>query len=256
MTEIYTLYSSSKGNSTFFSDGKTSILIDAGRSYKKLCQGLYNIGKTINDIDAVFITHEHSDHIGAVEMICKHTDIPVHVISPCARCKKLECIYDRMTVHEPVFQVDINDVNIRSFLTSHDSCGSVGYIVTLEGEQYGLATAMGWVSPEVSRCVCQCQGVIIESNHDIDMLKKGSYPAMLKERILSRKGHLSNDACAEFLPTLAQSGVKNILLAHLSEENNTPELALNCAVCALKAHGIDNVSVNVASSNEPTKLII
>ncbi len=256
MTEIYTLYSSSKGNSTFFSDGETSILIDAGRSYKKLCEGLSAIGRSINDISAVFITHEHGDHIGALELIRKNTGIPIHMISPCVHCKKLEKIKDSITVHSTVYETDVNNIHVRSFPTSHDSCGCVGYIVTLNGTDFGLATDMGFVSKEVYNCVCRCHSIIIESNYDVNMVKSGSYPYMLKQRIMSDKGHLSNEACAELLPALARSGVKNFLLAHLSEENNTPELALNCAVQALKEHGCYGVTVNVAGSAEPTRLII
>ncbi len=252
MTEIYTLYSSSKGNSTFFSDGHTAILIDAGRSYKCLCDNLYAIGHSIGDIGAVFITHEHADHIQSLGMISKKTGIPIHITSRCASSGKFDRL-SNICVHPTEFCEDIGTIHVQSFPTPHDSCGSVGYTVTMNGERYGLATDIGKMTDCIYQHICRCNSLIIESNHDVTMLINGVYPQKIKNRILSDRGHLSNDACATLLPSLARCGVKNFMLAHLSEDNNTPDIALDSARHALSE--CCGVTVKVAHPRVPTEFI-
>ncbi len=255
MNRIYTLYSSSKGNCTYMSDGHTDILIDAGKSYKQLCRSLSSLGKSIDDIRAIFITHEHTDHIKSLDMICKHTDIPIHITSTCASSGRFDGM-ENVVVHNTRYCEDVGSIHIQSFPTPHDSYGSVGYTVALDGVKVGLATDIGHMTGAIFDSLASCSALILESNHDVDMLKHGPYPYNIKQRILSDRGHLSNDMCAETIPFLAAKGVKSILLAHLSEENNTPELALYTARSALEKNGIDGVYIGVASSSEPTELQI
>lgn len=153
--------------------------------------------------------------------------------------------------------VKIGGLTVRSAKTPHDSANSVCYRITLSsGEELGYATDIGNLSDEVVDTLCGCRHVVIESNHDKAMLKNGPYPQNLKMRILGSRGHLSNEDCARFLPTLAACGCKNILLAHLSRENNTPELALSSAKELLESAGFgDEVSLDVAAVNSPVALI-
>lgn len=256
--KIVSLYSGSKGNSMFVRVGGTAILIDAGKSARALCHTLREIGSDISEIDAIFVTHEHHDHTSALEMIAKYHEIPIHMTEASAvifdRTPEAP-IHARLVPHEPNFCVTVGELTVSSFRTSHDSRMSVGYrIEFFDGEEkhaIGIATDLGVVSDEVRKGLLGCEAVVLESNHDVEMLKNGSYPYDLKKRIASRYGHLSNTDSAEFCSELSEGGTKAILLAHLSEQNNEPTLALNEVRCAV---GDDGVCVCVASPECPTYL--
>ncbi len=251
---VYTLYSSSRGNCIFVCDGNDCFLIDAGFSYKRLCEGLTKIGSDISDIKALFITHEHGDHTTAVGMICKKTSIPVHMIKSCGECGKFSDMKN-IVFHSTRFTERVGNMTITSFPTPHDSLGSVGYVIELCGHRLGVATDIGHISNEVYASISGCDSLIIESNHDEQMLMCGSYPEELKRRILSDRGHLSNLSCRQILPRLAHDGAENILLAHLSEENNTPELAYKGSRKVLDEAGYSSVHLDVASSTVPKRLL-
>ncbi len=230
--KICTLYSGSRGNAIFISAGGKNILFDAGKSSLKLCSALTEIGFSPADIDAVFITHEHSDHTSALETFLKKHKIPVHMVSASANkllSLGLDHLNDNIVCHPLLYSVDLGGVTVSSFEAPHDSNSCVGYRITFfrDGQkcEMGIATDMGYVSESVLTGLLGCESVIIEANHDIEMLKYGRYPADLKKRILSKRGHLSNEDCAILVSRLTLSGTKNILLAHLSEENNTPDTA-------------------------------
>lgn len=249
----YTLSSSSKGNSVFVSFGDVSILIDAGISCKKTETALKAIGKNLSSISAILITHEHTDHISGLPVISKRYGIPIHMTEPSAReMLKSEKYYPtapHLTVHPPVFNLSLGEMIIRSFPTPHDSVCSVGYVISAGGQSLALATDIGHISKEISDSLMGISNIILESNHDENMLLTGSYPYELKRRIMSNRGHLSNEAAASFAHTLALSGTKRIVLAHLSPENNIPELALTTSSLSL----LDtDCSVTVASKDSPT----
>ena len=257
--KICTLYSGSGGNSIFVFAGGANILIDAGKNARALCNSLDEIGVAPDEIDAIFITHEHSDHISALEVFLKKNPIPVHISEISAKkliSRGFPQINDNLVIHTPVFSVKIKGLEISSFVTPHDSMGSVGYRLSFEenGEkrQIGIATDIGFVSESVFCGLDGCDSVIIESNHDIEMLKCGRYPYDLKKRILSNRGHLSNTDCAVFVSQLCRNGAKNILLAHLSEENNEPEIAYDEVASAI-ADG--SVNLAVAAPSRITKLV-
>jgi phosphoribosyl 1,2-cyclic phosphodiesterase len=256
---IVTLYSGSKGNSTYIEAGDAAILIDAGKSAKKLCSALSSIGVCIDDINAIFITHEHNDHVCALETLTKKHKIPIHMASGCAAkfsSERFELLRENIVCHPPLFEVEINGTLISSFATPHDSNMSVGYRIEFceDGKRHaiGLATDIGYVTKDICQGLCGCEAVVLESNHDIDMLKDGPYPYDLKKRILSKRGHLSNKDSALLCSGLAKRGTHSFILAHLSEENNTPGIALDEFLSTVAD---STVSVAVADPEEPTEMI-
>ncbi|MBO5845203.1 MAG: MBL fold metallo-hydrolase [Clostridia bacterium] len=256
---ICTLYSGSGGNSTYIEAVGKKILIDAGKNARSLCRALSEIGSDIGDIDAIFITHEHTDHVSALEIISKKYEIPIHIAAKSAERFDREpaaFVHKNLVRHDEEYEVCVGDMRIRSFRTPHDSMMSVGYRIDFcdaDGEHsVGLATDIGYVTRGICRALEGCEAVVIESNHDEDMLKRGSYPYDLKKRILSNRGHLSNKSSAAFCAHLSSCGARAFLLAHLSEENNTPELALDEFISAIAD---PSVAVTVASADAPTDMI-
>lgn len=256
---IVSLYSGSGGNSTFIRIGDVAILIDAGKSARALCRALSEIGESAEDISAIFITHEHTDHISALEVLTKKYKVPIYINECSAEkilCRCPEHLSSCVMPQRVEFSVEIGDIRVSSFRTPHDSRMSVGYRIEFsEGEQrraIGYATDIGYISEEIRRNLLGCEAVVLESNHDLDMLTCGPYPRELKQRVASSRGHLSNCACSEFATELVRSGTRAIMLAHLSKENNEPTLALDETLSAVSGLG---VAVTVAHPDEPRELV-
>ena len=254
---VYTLASSSKGNSVYVRLDNDEILIDAGISCKRLSEALRSLGTDISRIKAVFVTHEHSDHVAGLETLAKKYKIPIHITEPSARAylsAKTASVAGTAIIHPILYTEQVGALTVRSFATPHDSAASVGYIVTDGTPEHtlALATDIGTLTDEVSDALIGCENVILESNHDENMLLCGDYPYELKRRILSDTGHLSNEAAAAFVSRLAASGTKRILLAHLSQDNNLPELAYHSCLTVLEG---SDVFLDVAAPSTPTKLI-
>lgn len=256
---VTALYSGSKGNSVLIESNNTKILIDAGKSARALCSALSGIERDADGIDAIFITHEHTDHIGALENLLKKHPIPVHVAEASARAmisRKPNIRTDCIVSHSPIFSVEIGNMRIESFPTPHDSECSVGYRIEIsEGDEsvcVGYATDIGYVTEDICRGLLGCKSVVLEANHDENMLMNGPYPYDLKLRIRSKHGHLSNTECSALAARLCETGTENILLAHLSEENNDPTLALSEVRGAV---GNDGVNIRVASQYESVRLV-
>ena len=256
---IVTLYSGSGGNSTYVRVADTAILIDAGKSARALCNSLRAIGGDIGEIDAIFVTHDHHDHVSALEILSKKNEIPIHMTDRSAALYDRypdSPVHARLIRHEDRFCVRVGDVTVRSFPTPHDSLMSVGYRIEFEDEcgirAIGLATDIGYVSEAVREGLMGCEAVVLESNHDVEMLMEGPYPYDLKKRIRSHRGHLSNHDSAIFSAELVAKGTKGVLLAHLSEENNEPTLALDETVSAVSD---ETVRICVACPDEPVELI-
>lgn len=251
---LVSLYSGSKGNCTYIRCGEDEILIDAGRSLRALMSALSVIGGDIARIKAIFITHEHSDHVSALEMLSKKYRIPIHITEGSAKKVLATTTYvkSNLVCHPPLYSETVGALTVSSFPTPHDSDMSVGYTIGLPGgEKIGYATDIGYITKEIRENLLGSSAVVLEANHDTQMLHDGPYPAWLKSRIESRHGHLSNVDCAAFLPELAAGGTKDILLAHLSAENNTPEAALECAKCAC----CEGLHICIAKEGEPTRLL-
>lgn len=242
---IGTLCSGSKGNCTLVRYRKTAILVDAGRTAKYIKTALAALGLLPEDISAVFLTHSHSDHTSALKVWSSRYHTPVHASR--AVCDDLAGECGMALIEHPIaFEECIGDIRISSFPTEHDSFGSVGYRFEADGRSVGLATDLGHVTENVRRGLQGCEAAVIESNHDVEMLLNGPYPPQLKQRILSRFGHLSNESGAELARFLAENGTSKLLLAHLSEINNTSELAYRAASEALSGM-LDRVELRVAA---------
>ena len=256
---IATLYSGSTGNATYICAGGAKILIDAGKCTRTLCASLNELGVSIDEIDAIFLTHEHRDHTGALEVLTKKHPIPIHVTKKSAlrlTAKPDSALAGCIVTHTPIFHEFVKDLRVTSFPTPHDSRESVGYHLEFEDENgithmIGYATDIGHISTHVRNGLMGCESVVLESNHDPEMLWGGPYPYDLKERIASRWGHLSNPDCAEFAAELTANGTKNILLAHLSQENNDPQLAYNEVLMA-----IADPSVNLRTAAPETVTVL
>ena len=254
---VFSLYSGSKGNSFLIVTPNGSVLIDAGKSARQLCQSLCAVGVSPDEIKAILVTHEHSDHISALPVFLKKHPIPVHIPLACVyRLEQDAAALPCLCPHPPIYQTEICGISVSSFPTPHDSRGSVGYRIEIAQEdgsvlRIGYATDIGYVSREVEDGLCGCDAVILESNHDEEMLLDGPYPYDLKQRILSRRGHLSNPECATFAARLCATGTKSLMLAHLSQENNTPDTAFDACFCAV---GDEHVQIAVASPDAVTEL--
>ena len=189
-----------------------------------------------------------------LRVLTKRYGIPVHTVTGCTSCISSSCPErgDCIIEHEPVYSVEIGDLSVSSFRTSHDSACAVGYkIVTEDGRSFGVATDTGIITKGTGNALTGCEAVVLECNHDPDMLREGPYPYYLKTRIASRFGHLSNGDCARFAAYLAEKGTQSFLLAHLSRENNTPDRALKTVRAAVPD---STVSIKVASPDIPTPM--
>ncbi len=232
------LYSSSKGNAAYIKHGEDEFLIDCGASAKMIENSLNQLGTGLKNISAIFITHEHSDHIKGLPTITKYFGMPVY--APAACCDYLVEQAPYLGYVNPLSMgdlVELKSTSICAVGTPHDSRGSVGFRIRAGEEKIGYFTDIGHLSESVLRGLSGCRRVVIESNHDIEMLKNGSYPYSLKQRILSDRGHLSNELCAKLLPHLAAFGTESFMLAHLSEENNRPDVAYEESLAALITNG-------------------
>ena len=254
MIKAYTLFSGSSGNCIFIKDGSTELLIDAGKSCAAIEKSLSAQGSTLGRIASIFVTHEHSDHTCSLETISRKHQIPVYIAdlsydSLVRQGSYLSRFAKRVDVG---FSIKIGTLTVSSFPVPHDSAQNVGYIISSDdGDSIGIATDIGHLTSELGQRLCPCRHVIVESNHDIEMVKNGPYPAYLKSRILSNGGHLSNDKCAEFCAYLCDHGVKEITLAHLSRENNLPKLAYETVKTRLCACGFEDTVLKVAFADIP-----
>lgn len=245
-----TLSSGSKGNSSIVMCGNINLLIDTGISFLSLKTSLNNLGKKIDDITGILITHCHKDHTKGLTTIIKNTSLKVLI--PEKMYPELSDILPRNRV---IFIKDNNkllDVNIKLIHTSHDVDCSVGYIIEYHGKSLVYITDTGYLSKRVLNNITNKNIYLIESNHDEEMLMNGPYPPFLKQRVISDKGHLSNRVTAEYLSEVVGNDTKYVLLAHLSEKNNTPELAFKTAKKAIKNHKID---LMIAKQDEESKLV-
>ena len=228
MLKYCSIGSGSSGNCHFVSYKNTNILIDAGLSGKKIISGLEEINADIEKINGIFITHEHSDHIKGAGILSRKLDIPIfaNVKTWCAMKDKLGNIKEvNMKVFENDKAYGIGDLGIKPFSIPHDSSDAVGYNLFSDNEKISIATDIGCITDNIRKNLYNSKLVVLESNYDPNMLMIGSYTYSLKRRVMSDYGHLSNEEAAKFCVELVNSNTNSILLAHLSNENNFPDLA-------------------------------
>ena len=257
---LCTLYSGSGGNAAYLETPTARILIDAGKCTRTLVASLKSIGVEPDSLDAIFITHDHNDHVAALEVLAKKHPVPVHILFKSAlryRDTQPEALCKCFAMKEKApFTTRVGDVTVTAFETPHDSRASVGYRFEFpDGEtvvRVGYATDIGHVTDTLREGLAGCESIVLESNHDVDMLMDGPYPYDLKLRIRGRRGHLSNRECADLCAELAGRETVNFLLAHLSEENNHPDIAFDETNSALA--GCD-FTLRIASPNAVTMLV-
>lgn len=228
-----TFASGSSGNCAFVSHGNTSLLIDSGISMRRILNNLKSRGFAFSDISGILITHSHSDHISALKMLSKHHGIPIYAPVQTADiiCRTFPETLPYILPFEPNISFEIGEISVSSFRTPHDSFDSVGYRLSAGGKTLSFVTDLGHITRSIVDAITGSDAAILESNHDIDMLKNGKYPHYLKQRIINGSGHLSNEQCGKLAAYLVSSGTKRIVLAHLSKENNIPSLAYQ-TVCS------------------------
>lgn len=259
MAELCPIGSGSSGNSTLIRSGNTSLLVDAGLSCKAICSGLQQFQSHYEELDAILLTHEHSDHIKALPVLLKKVSCPVY-----GTAAVLD--YIRRTVkipeHTALVPIDKNpfllhDLEVQAFPTPHDSVGSVGYRFRTENDTFfAIATDLGHMTEEILSLLLPCKTVLLESNYDEGMLMCSSYPYALKRRIVSSLGHLSNLDCASTSVKLAESGVEHLILGHLSQNNNLPELAFTATRNALDLAGFSSVDLKVAKRSQVSEPVL
>jgi phosphoribosyl 1,2-cyclic phosphodiesterase len=238
---ITVLASGSKGNCTLISSSGTRLLVDAGLSCRELLRRLALCGESSSSIDAILITHEHSDHVGGLRVLAKRLKVPVFMTAAthdayrkCARDSAGNRVHlERLEKFHAGGTFQIGDVTITPFTIPHDAVDPVGFTFCSEGIKVAVCTDLGYMPASVRHHIRGCQMLMIESNHDLEMLRGGPYPWAVKQRVMSRVGHLSNDALADFLTTDYDGGAEFLILAHLSEQNNHPEIARMTAERAL-----------------------
>jgi metallo-beta-lactamase family protein len=249
--KICVLSSGSKGNTTYIETPNAKILIDAGNSSKYILEKLRELGVNPEEIDAILITHTHVDHVKGLPVLLKR-------ITPCVYMTEkmhpyLDYIENYSIIDKPSFY--IKDIYVETIKTSHDTEDSLGYIINNQNKSVVYITDTGYINHKYFNILKNRDIYIMESNHDVEMLNNGKYPFELRQRILSDKGHLSNYDSAKYLSRFIGEKTKYILLAHLSEENNTKELAYNTLTNRLeKSHIIMN-NIIITNQNKETELI-
>lgn len=240
MAKFVTLFSSSKGNSYYIGSSGQGVLIDAGRSCKQIEQAMMANNLDMRTVRAIFVTHEHSDHCNGLRVLASRYGINVYAsagtLEALMEDGRLDSRFDADVIES---RITLGDMLIERVDTPHDARESCGYkVTTADGRKAIVATDMGIMLPSVRTAISGCNLAVIESNHDVNMLMSGPYPYPLKRRILSDRGHLSNMACAQELPDFVRSGLTRIVLGHLSQDNNTPDVAYATALCELSGAGM------------------
>jgi len=249
--KVSVLSSGSKGNTTYIESKNTKILIDAGNSSKYILEKLTELNINPKEIDAILITHTHIDHIKGLQVLLKN-------INPCVYITEkmypyLEYLNNYQIINDDT--IDLKDIKINIIKTSHDTEDSVGYIVNDEDKSIVYITDTGYINRKYFDILKDRNIYIMESNHDIEMLNNSKYPFELRQRILSDKGHLSNYDSAKYLSKFIGDKTKYIFLAHLSEENNTKDLAYNTLIERLNKENINVENIIMTNQNEKTELI-
>lgn len=216
--------SSSSGNCAFIATDTTRILLDAGLSRKETFARLAQIGEDPTKLDAIFITHEHSDHVAGLPVLAKTLKIPIYLTNKTAPMLAWGEFQPTLETFQAGTTVVVGDIEVDSFTIPHDAVDAVGYCFRAQGIKAAVATDLGYIPENIKFHLRDSDILLLESNHDLEMLKVGPYPWQVKQRVMGRNGHLSNDATARFIREDMSSRISTLLLGHLSDHNNYPAL--------------------------------
>lgn len=242
MVRVTVLASGSKGNSTVVASSHTRLLVDCGLSCRETLRRLRAAGEECDALTAILITHEHSDHVSGLEVLARRLGIPVFMTAATHQAwarwardgagnkPQLRCL----ELFEAGRGFQLGDIAVTPFTIPHDAVDPVAFAFRVEGVKVAICTDLGYMPPNVRDQLRGCDVMMVESNHDLEMLRGGPYPWSVKQRVMSRVGHLSNDALADFFTSDYDGSAAYVVLAHLSEQNNHPEIARRAAERALE----------------------
>lgn len=262
MMKLVSLFSGSSGNASFLSCGNTKLLVDAGLSGKRVESALIEAGEDPSTLSAILITHEHSDHTASAGILARRFKVPVFATA--GTWQAMQHIIGKLKPEQRcVIKAEegfvIGELNVMPFAIPHDAAEPVGYSFLHGSRKVTIATDIGHMNETLLMHLHKSDIILLESNHDIDMLKAGSYPWPLKQRILSDHGHLCNELAGKTIAYLAENGTRCFLLGHLSQENNFPELAWQTVVNALadkQFHLDETLTVEVAHRDRVSRALV
>ncbi len=251
--KICSLCSGSKGNSYYIETASSKMLFDAGKNLKYITSSLSLINKKLKDLNYIFITHTHSDHISALKNILKNSNAYL-----CISQKMFYLLddlkdFDRLIIFED--EISLGDVVIKSLKSSHDAEDSRNYVIEANGKKISYITDTGYVKERQFKYFYDSDVILMESNHDIELLDKGPYPAWLKARVRSDEGHLSNNQAGFYLSKLIGPNTKCVKLIHLSDKNNDPEVALNTVYNILNDYEVEFNNITYAEQDDISEVI-
>lgn len=261
MIKFCSLFSGSSGNAIFFRNDKTKILIDAGLSGKRVTQALNSIDESPSELNAILITHEHIDHIKGAGVLSRRYNIPIYANEGTWKSMKRligPVASENIGIFNTGLDFEIGDVCIKSFPIPHDAAEPVGFNLFAGNKKVTVATDIGHINDALMNCLELSELILLESNHDTEMLRIGSYPWSLKKRISGGMGHLSNDIAGKVVCHLAEKGTRRFMLGHLSRENNFPELAYQTVYNALYESKMEvgrDIMLEVAARDHAGKVV-
>jgi len=232
--------------------GRTAVLIDIGFSARETCRRLALVGAVPEDLSAILITHEHSDHVAGAAVASRRWGVPLLCRGEVARAARFDARNTGAREELPEGSFQLGDLQVTPFQVPHDAVDTIGLILEGEGIRAGYATDLGCSTPEVEKSLENCHVLAVEANHDVEMTREGPYPWHLKERILGTRGHLSNEAAADLLVRVIGPETQEVLLAHISETNNAPELALVAVRAGAERSCQPRVRVTAAEQRRPS----
>lgn len=247
MIRFISLSSGSAGNCYFLGNEEKGILIDAGVSLRYMKKAFLGVGLDYDSFNSILVTHDHMDHIRNLGSYCKRIMKAVYATPTLLAARTMASDYVRACAH-PLEEGAWNEIDgfmVRYFVVPHDATQTVGYAIMIDGHKFVIMTDIGRMTEEAVAFAQQADTVVVESNYDMDMLISGPYTHDLKMRICQGNGHLSNDECAQAIKRFWHPGLRNLFLCHLSENNNTPDLAYRSAEKALAELGVEKGTVNL-----------
>ena len=246
--------SGSNGNATLIATEKVRLLVDIGFSFRETCKRLTAIGEDPQRIDAVLISHEHSDHVAGLPQLAKRLKAPIYLTGMTNDALDWNSAEPVLEFFDAGQRLTIGDIDIDTFTVPHDAADPVAFCFRSQGVKVGVVTDLGYMPESVRRQIDGCDLLILESNHDLDMLKDGPHPWFVKQRVMSRHGHLSNQAVANFLSTDFDRSTHVVILSHLSDANTHPERARLFAQSALEQVSARETRIVVADQKQPTEV--